>query len=102
MHIIQFLLSHEYKYVLVMVCMLSPWMEAFPYRQATASFVAEKSFRKKIIPTKRMLLKLHNDQEHILWPLPSTSLSSLADFTRLSLCLTPSILQFSQMPKWHY
>lgn len=33
MHIIQFLLSHEYKYVLVMVCMLSHWMEAFPYRQ---------------------------------------------------------------------
>ena len=101
MHIIQLLLSHVYKYVLVMVCMLSHWMEAFPCRQATASFVAKKSFKKKIIPTKRMLLKLHSDQEHILWPLPLTSLSSLAGFTILSLCLPPSILWFSQMPKWH-
>ena len=66
MHIIQLLLSHVYKYVLVMVCMLSHWMEAFPCRQATTSFVAKKSFKKKIIPIKRMLLKLHSDQEHIL------------------------------------
>ena len=52
---IQLPLSHGYKYVLVMVCMLSHWTEGFPGRQATASFMAKKSFWKKLsLPRERL------------------------------------------------
>ena len=49
MDFIQLSLSSGYRYVLVMVCMFSHWTEAFPCRQATASFAA-KALLEKIIP----------------------------------------------------
>ena len=45
----------RYEDVLVMVCMFSYWIEASPFIQATASFVA-KCLLEKIIPTWGSLL----------------------------------------------
>ena len=50
MHFIQLPLSHEYKYVSVMVYMFSYQTETFPCRQATASSVAQ-ILLENIIPT---------------------------------------------------
>ena len=43
-----------------MVCVFSHWIEAFPYRQATASSVA-KILLENIIPTWGTPLELQND-----------------------------------------
>lgn len=53
--------SHGYKYVLVMVCMFSPWAKDFPFRQSNTSFVAKIPLE-RIIPTWVTLLKQHSDQ----------------------------------------
>lgn len=58
---IQFPLSHEYKYVLVMVCMFSHWMEALPGKQDTA-FAVDQVLLENIIPIWGIPLKLHSNQ----------------------------------------
>lgn len=52
--------GYKYKHVLLMVCMFSHWIKAFPYRQATASSVA-KLMLENIIPTWGTPLELQND-----------------------------------------
>lgn len=48
------------KDVLVMVCMFFHWTEVFPYRQDSASFVAQ-ILQENVVPTWGTTLKLHND-----------------------------------------
>ena len=60
MDFIQLPLSHEYKCVLVMVCMFPQRTEAFPCTQVTASSVA-KILLEKFISTCRSPLELYSD-----------------------------------------
>lgn len=55
MDVILLFQSHGYKYVLVMVCMFSPWTEAFPCRQANAPSVAN-ALLQEIVPTWELLM----------------------------------------------
>uniref|UniRef100_A0A5F8HBR7 Gag-Pol polyprotein n=1 Tax=Monodelphis domestica TaxID=13616 RepID=A0A5F8HBR7_MONDO len=50
-----------YKFVLVMVCMFSRWVEAFPCRQATATAVA-KCLLEKIFPVWGIPREIHSDR----------------------------------------
>ena len=52
--------SHEYNYVLVLVCMFLHWAEATSCRQATASSVTKVPLKKII--TTWTTLELHSDQ----------------------------------------
>ena len=61
MYFIQLSSSHGYKYILIMIWMLSHWTEAFSCRQAISSSVAEVFFLGKITLTCRMPLKLYSD-----------------------------------------
>lgn len=58
---IQLLPSQVYKYVQVMICMYSHWVEAFPYKQATALAVA-KILLERTIPTWGIPLEIHSDK----------------------------------------
>lgn len=54
--------SHSYKYVLVMICMFSYWVEAFLCRRAT-TLTAGGMLWEHIIPCWGIPLGLHSDEE---------------------------------------
>ena len=53
--------SQGYRYFLVMVCVYSHWLEAFPYKRATALAV-DKILLERTIPTWGIPLELHSDK----------------------------------------
>lgn len=72
--------SHGHKYVLVMIYMFSHWTEGFPCRQATASSMAESSWKESLPPGDPPAL--HSDQ------------GTLSNGQMLQVCAIQSVLHF--------
>ena len=53
--------SQGYQYVLVMICMFSRWLEAFPCRRATAQSVG-KLILERAIPAWEVPSEIHSDR----------------------------------------
>ena len=54
--------SQDYQYVLVMVCMFSHWIEAFPCRRATVQLVG-KLILERVTPIWGVLAEIHSDKK---------------------------------------